>query len=350
MSGRLRIRTGAAAAITAFVLAAAPASPRADTSGISATLTVPPGEYTIGDPVTLTLTVTHPPGTEFDPPDLSAFTRPEGDSGAPPAAPSGKKEQGEAEAKAPLGLETPQLQKEEPDDPRRTTWTIRVRPYRTGEIPLAALTLRVRGGGAEGTQVSTAPAALRVASVLKTPDEPAADIRGPWRLPAVWWPLAVGILVAAAAAWYLWRWWKRRPAKPAAAVPAAPPPPPAPVENPYDRAVRELMELLAARLRERGELKEFHVRLSEILKAFLGGHLKFDAVDRTTAEVLSEMAGAGVPHDVLSSTSGFLAACDLVKFAKHRPTAATMDETVEHARMLIELGRPAPAGHAEAAA
>ena len=347
MSRRLGIRAGAAASIAAFVLAAgAFSSLRADTNGISATLNVPPGEYTIGDPVTLTLTVTHPAGTEFDPPDLSPFTRPEEGTVAPPAT----KDRGEAEAKAPLAVETPQLQHEEPDDPRHTTWTIRVRPFRIGEIPLAALTLKVRGGAMGGTEVSTAPSALRVASVLKTPDEPAADIRGPWRLPAVWWPIAVGILLAALLAWYLWKWWKRRPARPAAAVPAPPPPPPTLVENPYDRAVRELQALLAARLRERGEIKEFHVRLSEILKTFLGGHLKFDAVDRTTAEVLSEIAGAGVPHDVLDSTSGFLEACDLVKFARHRPTAATMDETVEHARMLIELGRPAPAGHEEAAA
>jgi hypothetical protein len=318
----------------ALLLGAALASRPAGAAEGSVRLTVPPGEYTVGDPIVLTISVSHPPGAEFEPFDLTPWT-----------APPGGKPEGSGETVAPLAVEPAQIQKKDPPEPRQTVWTIRVRPFLTGEIPLAPLTLRYRlPGSSERHEMTTEASFLRVASVLKTPDEPAADIRGPWRLPRSWWGLLLGLaaaLAALAAAWYLW---KRRRARPAPAAPAEPEPIPAPEISPYERAMRDLLALLESRLLAEKRLKEFHVRLSEIVKTFLGGHLGFDVVDRTTGEVLADLARAGSEEQMRASVRGFLEACDLVKFAKHHPAPVEIEETVTLARALIDLGRPLPGG------
>ncbi|MGH9867146.1 MAG: hypothetical protein ACREAA_03140 [Candidatus Polarisedimenticolia bacterium] len=346
MRGR-RVVAGALAIVGAAWVAGwaqGPAAPEAE-GPVRAVLTVPPGQYTVGDPISMTLTLTHPQGTQLDPPDLSSLT-------APPAGSTGDRgAAGGGDSPADLTMEPPRLQTPDPPDPRRTTWIVTIRPFRTGEMPVPAVSVRYQlaGSATRGT-ATTQPTTIRVASVLKTEDEPPADIRGPWRLPAVWWPLALGAILAAVAAWMAWKGWRRLRARRVVKPSAPPPPPPEPVESPYDRAQRELARLLASRLLAEGRIKEFHVRLSEIVKAFLGRHLGFDAVDRTTEEVLRDLAAAGVRGEVREPTHAFLEACDLVKFAKHRPEGREIDETVARARLLIETGRPVARPKEEVAA
>src|SRR6185295_4981026 len=97
---------------------------------------------------------------------------------------------------------------------------------------------------------------------------------------------ALAVLALAGLAWWLWRRYRRRPPKPVAAPVAAP----VAVESAWARAVRELDRLLAQGLVANGRVKEFHVLLSEIVKRFLGGRYGFDALDRTTLEVLSALS------------------------------------------------------------
>jgi hypothetical protein len=146
--------------------------------------------------------------------------------------------------------------------------------------------------------------------------------------------LALAALAAAVLGLILWRRWraKRRPAAAAAAAPVV-------VESAWQRALRELEELLAARLVEQGRIKEFHVALAEIVKRFLGEHHAFDALDRTSEEVLGDLRRMKAGRGVIERTEIFLTRCDLVKFAKHAPGQPEIDETVGEARALIETGR-----------
>jgi hypothetical protein len=112
--------------------------------------------------------------------------------------------------------------------------------------------------------------------------------------------------------------------------------------------MRELESLLAGDLLAKGKIKEFHIALSEIVKRFLAGRYRFDALDRTTQEVLADLSRSGADPPLRSGAALLLGACDLVKFAKHRPAPAEIDETVGSARALIETGRPPRAEEAAA--
>jgi hypothetical protein len=221
-----------------------------------------------------------------------------------------------------------------------TAWIIRVRPFSPGDLTIEGLTVTCQApGGAAPASGASQPLGLRVASVLKDPKEEASDIKGPWHLPRSWW-LALGILAGLlAVASILYALWRRRRRRPPAPVPA-PIVVEAPAEHPYHRAMRELSKLLASTLLAQGKVKEFHVLLSEIVKRFLAGVHGFDALDRTTEEVLLELMLRGVSHPLAEKARLFLQECDLVKFAKHHPDASEIDATVAAARALIESARP----------
>jgi len=321
--------------------AAPPAAPTAAGS-VTARIVLPPGEITVGDPVILKLTVTHPPGTVIDYPDAAKLTGPEA-QGAPE---SGGAEGGEP-APPRLLVEEVQPVEAKPPLPGETSWSIRVRPFAPGDLTIPAMTLSYRlPGSSEHQTIATEPATLHVVSVLKGPGEEAADIKGPWWLARLWGPWILGGLAAlalAGLAWWLWRRYRRRPPKPV----AAPVAPRVAVESAWARAVRELDRLLRQGLVAQGRVKEFHVLLSEIVKRFLGGRHGFDALDRTTLEVLGALSRQMVDPEIQQQARRFLESCDLVKFAKHRPTESEIAATVEAARALIETGRPRATGPAE---
>ncbi|HKY32342.1 MAG TPA: hypothetical protein VJV23_07400, partial [Candidatus Polarisedimenticolia bacterium] len=298
----------------------------------------PPGQFTVGDPLTLKLTVTHPAGAVFDTPDVSVLAA----SGPGGSAPGGE---------PPLAVEQVLPLQPDPPTPGETSWSIRVRPFVPGEFLIPALELRYREAGSdERRSVATEPITFRIASVLRQGDETPADIRGMWSLPRSWWLVILVALAALAAAVALYRFWKKRRARRPAVVPELPPPVALPVESPYDRAVRELEALLASGLLAQGRFKEFHVGLAEIVKRFLGALHGFDAAERTTEEVMEELSRLDLPAAERHEARHLLESCDLVKFARHRPDRPAIDATIEAARLLIASGRPRPEGREEEAA
>ena len=326
------------AALAIVAWCADPARADAATGPVKARLEVPHGEFTVGDPIELKLIVEHPPGAVFDLPDVAAAL------GRAPATPAGQEAAQASGAEGVSSLMVEDVKPFEATQPvsGRTVWSIRMRVFSPGQRTLPSITLGYRlEGGPEKAEVSTEPVTITVASVLKSKQEDASDIKGQWLLPREWLPWLIVVAVAlalAALAFYLWRRFRRRPG----AAPAVPTAPVVPPEHAYDRALRELADLLAGGLLAEGRIKEFHVALSEIVKRFLGTLHGFDALDRTTRELMADLRARQLPEGLSEETYRFLCAADLVKFAKHRPETIEIDNTVLRARRIIETGRPAP--------
>src|SRR5262249_31796986 len=121
----------------------------------------------------------------------------------------------------------------------------------------------------------------------------------------------------------------RRPAV-QKAVPAAPPRPE------HEVAYAELERLLNSNLLDKGKVKEFYIELAEIIRRYLGARYGVDTLDRTTSEILEALRATRAPGKAMARISGFLAACDLVKFAKHVPEQDETRRTVEGAYRLVD--------------
>jgi len=155
-----------------------------------------------------------------------------------------------------------------------------------------------------------------------------------WRGPAA---VAGGVAVLAGLGALLW-WLRRR-----RALRAVGPPPIAPDV----RAVAALAALEARRLPEQGEVKLYYAELSDVVRSYLEDRFGVRAPEMTTEEFLLRTArgtALGAAHRAL--LGDFLRECDLVKFARHRPTVEAAVRAMAAARRFVADTRPATGAEA----
>jgi hypothetical protein len=165
---------------------------------------------------------------------------------------------------------------------------------------------------------------------LTTPLADIRDIKPPMVISGglawVWWLVLV---VAVVAALCLWFWLKNRRSKVVL-------PPPVP---PHLRARRKLEEALALI----AQPKPFVIAVSDTTRTYLEERFQFRAPERTTEEFLRELAGTKLLlPDQKAGLGDFLAACDLVKFAKYEPGEPELRQLHGSALRLIEETEPQP--------
>jgi len=116
-------------------------------------------------------------------------------------------------------------------------------------------------------------------------------------------------------------------------------------------AYESLDALEASGLLRLGEIKTYHIRLSDIVRVYTEGRFRIDAMEMTTGEVLVLLGHRGVGSSVVADFRQVLDRCDLVKFAKFRPEVTACHDLVPLGRHLVDLTRPAkrtPTGPREA--
>ena len=209
---------------------------------------------------------------------------------------------------------------------------VTVAAFETGSKEIAPVRVVYKDAAGKEGSVAARRIPIQVTSVLTEGQNEPADLKKPAEMPvrAIWPWVLLAVLVAAALVAFLW--WRRRRRGPAAvsAVPAAPPRPA------HEIAYAELQRLLNSNLLEKGAIKEFYIELAEIIRRYLGTRFGVDTFDRTSSEILEALRLARAPVKAMAMISGFLAACDLVKFAKHRPDTDETRRTVEGAYRLVD--------------
>ena len=84
-------------------------------------------------------------------------------------------------------------------------------------------------------------------------------------------------------------------------------------------------------------MKAYHIRVSEIIRAYVEGQLEVPALEMTTREVVHGLRRASLSGAITESFRSFLDRCDLVKFAKLRPGADRSRELIGEARSLVAM-------------
>ena len=218
---------------------------------------------------------------------------------------------------------------------------LRVAAFELGELSFPPLELEVVDGGGEATALATEAVPVTIESVGRDEGGDIRDIKGPLAIPfavVTLLPWIAALLAVAAAAWIYRRY--RRRTRPEALVPALPP-------RPAHEVAREALDALeAAGLLERGEIKTYHIRLSDILRVYLEGRFGVDAMEMTTSEVLDGLHRTDVDRGAVADVRRVLDRCDLVKFAKLRPAIPECRELLPLARRVVDVTaivEPAPA-------
>lgn len=145
----------------------------------------------------------------------------------------------------------------------------------------------------------------------------------------VFWLTILAVILILALGVYLFDKYVRKRQKPE----EKPPEPPVPPEILFEK---EIAQLLADSLLEKGLVKEYNLRVSEILRRYLGSRLGFYALESTTTELLAELKKKGLEKDVLRKIESFCEINDPVKFAKWMPPTALSESLVTLAREVAE--------------
>ena len=203
----------------------------------------------------------------------------------------------------------------------------------SGSLTVPSLTVQVQEGDT-AQSLTTDPLSITVTSLVPAHADLSAvkDIAPPvpllWRgIPPWVWIITsglagVGLLVGG------WWWYRRR--QRAAAVPL--------VQRPaHVLALAALEHLQRQDLMGQERIEEFYVRVSTILRRYIELRFGLRAPEQTTDEFLvSALATGGLIAAHRDLLEAFLQHCDLVKFARHRPTPSAMEETFESAKTFVE--------------
>lgn len=302
----MRARWAVTAASLALALSlTVPAAPLAGQARVRTT--VDTTLVTVGDRITMTVAVDHPVGTSVawpDSVDLAPFEILDARLAADEAVPQGV----------------------------RSTLNLALTVFELGDVEIPSFDLSVVGpdGGIE--VLSTDRFGVEVVSVGADETGDIREIRGPLLIPlsAVWLlALLLLLVILFVSAWALYRRYRRN--RPVEEVAPGPPPPPA-----HEVALQALERLEKSSMLERGEVKEFHIEASEIVRRYVEARFSVHALEMTTWEVVDGLERTGVDAETREALRGFLDRCDLVKFAKVRPSSDDALATLGKGRELVE--------------
>ncbi len=222
------------------------------------------------------------------------------------------------------------------DGAQTVTWSFLLSCDEPGSVSLPSPTIVIRDAAGAEQEAHAEPIALTVRSRLPK-DWQHADIRDAkppvWVWPRWWW---LALLIAAVALVVGIRWGRVR-------RPAAPPPPPVP---PHERALRALDALECLQLPQQGRFEDYYVRLSAIVRSYIEDRFSLRAPEMTTEEFFD--AASNAPELISTHRAllkDFLQRCDLVKFARYRPSDEEASAAMAAARRFVmetRVSEPAP--------
>jgi hypothetical protein len=182
---------------------------------------------------------------------------------------------------------------------------------------------------------------LKISSLIANEPEPALkDAAGPVVVLEENRPLiygALGLFAAALGALVTWLVVRRLRAR----VVVRPGPPPRPA---HEIALEKLDRLGQYGFLEDADNRPFYFAVSEVIREYLGARFGFDSLELTTDELVEELRKT-TDHDLgifRGEIQGWLASCDLVKFAKISPSATEARGALETALRIVTSTRPRP--------
>ena len=104
----------------------------------------------------------------------------------------------------------------------------------------------------------------------------------------------------------------------------------------HQLALRKLEQLEKEELWQKGFLKDYHSKITDIIREYFEKQFDLPALERTTTESLKLLSKHSQGVKVLDITSQFLNNADLVKFAKYAPLESVNFEMMTQARSIVK--------------
>ncbi len=109
---------------------------------------------------------------------------------------------------------------------------------------------------------------------------------------------------------------------------------------PHVKALAALGNLESERLWQNGFIKDYHSRITEIIRNYFEERFDLPAMELTTTETIHHLKSIKEKEIILDITYDFLSNADLVKFAKFQPLESVNEEMMKQAKEIIHSTIP----------
>lgn len=205
--------------------------------------------------------------------------------------------------------------------------------FDTGSFKIPEQTLMYQESGTSApTQIKSNPLMIDVVGIEVDTTQAYKPIKGIASVGISWdeiWPWAlIGIVVLGILGYFIYRFTRKKEIIiPEVVRPAIPP---------HEIAMKKLAGLEAEKLWQKGELKEYYVELTGIIREYIEGLFSVPALESITDEIIRDLEKTDIAPRQLKKLTPFLQMADLAKFAKFRPTEKENLENMEVAREFVK--------------
>lgn len=214
----------------------------------------------------------------------------------------------------------------------RSTAAFEIAAFELGALELPSFSVEVLHPDGSRETLETDRYGVEVASVGVDEGGDIREIRGPLTIPlstitvALWVLVLIALLAAAALGYRRWRA-GRTPPEEVHQAPARPA---------HEIALEGLRDVQASNMLQRGQVKEYHIGISDVLRRYVEARYHVTALEMTTWEIIEGLRRVGVGDDFCDGLRRLLDVCDMVKFAKVRPDRGRSEQVVVDAIELVE--------------
>ncbi len=166
------------------------------------------------------------------------------------------------------------------------------------------------------------------------PFKPIKEIRAvPFNLLDYWKYIMGGLIVLLVVLYFIFFYKKKTKPKQEKTVPQIPP---------YEQAAKGLDQLEKEQLWQKGEIKTYYSRLTDILRLFIQRQYQINAMEQTSDELLEKIKQVTRLNQRRADLNYILQTADLAKFAKLQPSREEHEGCMEKARGVVEWCKPQP--------
>jgi hypothetical protein len=234
-----------------------------------------------------------------------------------------------------IKVEEPLLLKE--DGKQVVEFRYIVSVYDSMDVSIQGIPVGYRIGNDTALQTAnTNPVSFAVHTVEVQPEEEIKDVKEPIKIPLDWKTLLLYLLIVvviAVLAYFLYKRYKKKQEGEEKEEVAHTTPS-------YITALNNLHELEEEKLWQKGLVKEYHSRITEIIRRYFEERFYLPALELTTTEAMSRLNARQDTSEILETTEEFLNNADLVKFAKYSPVPDLNSEMMKQAYQIVEKTIP----------
>jgi len=208
--------------------------------------------------------------------------------------------------------------------------------FRLGEYILDPVQIEYRDKDNPNAEVKTLTAAKIYITVKSVAEgEEKVDIRGVKSVVEIagrfGWLFILILLLLAAAGFYFYRRWRQAPVEALSDEPAL---------SPHEEALLDLQNLFDSDWMRQGKIKEYYLRLSEILRTYFEKRFHILAIESTTYEILRSLKSHELIEPLRQKIGTVLESADLAKFAKWKPSPTETIKLNKASKEIVEESIP----------